>query len=224
MGLAPARVEIFDTISEFIAARGILGGGFEAAGGICEGFGVGIGFEEAGGAVLEGDVVFGGTEDADSGERVVGDGLENFAESGDSGTLFADSSRTCSNILEVSGVTGVFGAGFEGAGVGGFDSVFADADGLGAGDFGAVFVATGVFPADFDTVEAIGVSFVAVGVVFAGFGAAFVDFALVVDFFFSGSSISIGSEMTFLGLPLFLTTSADMLCNELFPESRCRRR
>ena len=48
------------------------------------------------------------------------------------------------------------------------------------------------------------------------FGAAFVDFALVVLFFASlGISISTGSEMTFLGLPLFFTTSEDMLVIEL---------
>ena len=48
------------------------------------------------------------------------------------------------------------------------------------------------------------------------FGLAFVDFALVVVFFaVSDISTSTGSEMTFLGLPLFFTTSADMLAVEL---------
>jgi hypothetical protein len=48
------------------------------------------------------------------------------------------------------------------------------------------------------------------------FGAAFVDFARVVVFFVaSGISTSTGSEMAFLGLPLFFTTSEDMLGFEL---------
>jgi hypothetical protein len=43
-----------------------------------------------------------------------------------------------------------------------------------------------------------------------------VDFALVVVFFEpSGTSISTGSEIVFLGLPLFFTTSEDMLAVEL---------
>jgi hypothetical protein len=53
------------------------------------------------------------------------------------------------------------------------------------------------------------------GVGFTTFGAAFVDFARVVDFLVSGESTSTGSEMTFLGLPLFLATSEDMLDEEL---------
>lgn len=58
---------------------------------------------------------------------------------------------------------------------------------------------------------------------FTGFDVvAFVDFARVVDFFVnSGISTSTGSEITFLGLPLFLTTSEDMLCVELFPRGNC---
>jgi hypothetical protein len=50
----------------------------------------------------------------------------------------------------------------------------------------------------------------------AVFGPAFVDFALVVVFLVvSGTSTSTGSEMTFLGLPLFFTASEDMLAAEL---------
>ncbi len=50
------------------------------------------------------------------------------------------------------------------------------------------------------------------GAAFTTFGAAFVDFALVVVFFVpSGTSISTGVETAFLGLPLFFTTSEDML-------------
>lgn len=45
------------------------------------------------------------------------------------------------------------------------------------------------------------------------FGAAFVDFALVVASLII--SISTGSEMSFLGLPLFFTASEDMLAVEL---------
>lgn len=202
-------MDIFDTISEFSAARGIFGGGFEARGGTCEGFG-GFGFEEAGFAAVDAFAAFEG-RGADSEVMVVVEGLVKFAGSGDAGTVFAASWRTCCNILEVTGVSGAFGAGLEGAVAGGFGSVFADADGLGAGDFGTAFVAWA-----WET-EAIGFDATVDAIVdaFAGFGAAFVDFALVVDFFFSGNSISMRSEMTFLGLPLFLTTSADMLCNGL---------
>jgi len=150
-----------------------------------------------------------------SGEIVVGDGFEDFAGSEGAGTVFADSSRTFSKIFDVSGVTGGFVVGFEGAGVGGLDSAFIDAAAVGAGGFGAGFATGGGVAAGFDAVAAIGAFLVAVGAVFAGFGAAFVDFALVVDFFASGRSISMGSEMTFLGLPLFFTTSADMLWTEL---------
>lgn len=50
----------------------------------------------------------------------------------------------------------------------------------------------------------------------AVFGPAFVDFALAAVFFVVSSiSTSMGSEMTFLGLPLFFTTSEDMLAVEL---------
>jgi hypothetical protein len=51
----------------------------------------------------------------------------------------------------------------------------------------------------------------AAGFGFPAFGAAFVDFARVVVIFVSGTSTSTGSEMTFLGLPLFLATSEDIL-------------
>lgn len=133
-----------------------------------------------------------------AGERVASDGFEDFAGSAGAGMVFADISRTFPNILDVSGVTGGFEAGFEGAGVGALDSVFVAAGVVGAGGFGAGFDAV-----------------VIIGAFFAGLGAALVDFALVVDFFVSGKSISMGSEMTFLGLPLFLTISVDILRAEL---------
>jgi hypothetical protein len=179
---------------------------------------VGIGFSETGGVVVEEGGAFAAVEEAFevcgevSGEMVVGDGFEVLAGSGGAGTLFADSSRTFSKIFDV---TGGFEVGFGGAGVKAFDSVFADARVVGTGGFETVFATGGGFAAGFDAVAAIGAFFVAIGVAFTGFGAAFVDFALLVDFFVSGKSTSMGSEMTFLGLPLFLTTSADMLRIEL---------
>ena len=141
---------------------------------------------------------------------VVGDGLEIVAESGGEGTLFAESSRAFSKIFDVAGVTGGFDVVFDGGGAEAFDSVFAGAEVVSAGGFEAVF-AIG------EGVAAIGVFFVAIGVAFTGFGAAFVDFALVVRVavFVSRKSTSMGSAMTFLGRPLFLTTSADMLSNKL---------
>jgi len=152
---------------------------------------------------------------ADASDEIeVGDGLEDFDGFAAGGTVFEANSRTCSNILEVSGVTGGFDASFEGDVAGDFVSDFADG-GLGvAGGFEAV-CAGGVV--DFDGVAGFGAFFVAIGAVLVGFSAAFVDFALVVDFFVSGRSISIGSEMTFLGLPLFLTASADMLYTKIVP-------
>jgi hypothetical protein len=137
---------------------------------------------------------------------VMGDGLEYFDGSAGAGTVFEASSRTCSNIFEVSGVTGGFAAGFGGTAAGGFGAGFLVAE-VGGGGFEAGFAA-GVAG-----VAATGVFFVAVGVAFAVFGAAFVDFALVVDFLLSEISTSIGSEMTFLGLPLFLAISADISLN-----------
>ena len=139
-----------------------------------------------------------------SGETVVDDSLEDFETFVGLGTLFEAISRTCSKILEVSGVTG----GFEGGVATGFVSDFAGGGLGGASDFEAVFAG------DLAGLDGLTDVFAAIGVVFAAFGAAFVDFALVVDFFDSGRSISIGSEMIFLGLPLFLTTSADMLYTE----------
>lgn len=54
------------------------------------------------------------------------------------------------------------------------------------------------------------------GLAMGVFGPAFVDFARVVVFLVpSGISTSTGSEMTFLGLPLFFTASEDMLLVEL---------
>ena len=141
-------------------------------------------------------------------ERVVGTGFE---ESGVPGTLFEDSSRTFSSILEVSGVTGVFVVVFDAVGVGGSESDFADEGGIGVEGFEAVFGTGEGAAAAFDAVGAIVAFFAAAGVVFTGSSAALVDFALVVDFFVSGRSTSMGSDITFLGRPLFLTASADIM-------------
>jgi hypothetical protein len=185
-------------------------------------------FSEMGGEVVEGAEVLRVVEEdfedceASLEEMLVGDGFEDVAESAGAGTLFADSSRTFSNILEASGFVGGFGGAFEASGVDCLDSVFEDGGGVGAEGFEAAFAVGGVIVAGFDKVGAIGVFLVAVAVAvgFIALGAAFVDFALFVDFFSSGISSSTGSEMIFLGLPLFLTTSADMLDNELVP-GRC---
>ena len=196
-----------------------MGGGFEAADGICEAFGVGSVFSEARDSVVGGEVVFSGSGEnlvGGAGELLVVDGLEIFAASGDASTVFLGSSRTCSNTLDVSGVTGVFGEGFEGID---FDSIFEGAGGLRVEGFDDAFANDAAGGAAFGTVAAIGVLFAAVGAAFTAFVAAFVDFALVVDIFFSSDSISIGSEINFLGLPLFLIASVDMLCSELVPES-----
>lgn len=102
------------------------------------------------------------------------------------------------------GAGGALDSAFFTAGVDGFEATFGDGD-----------AAT--------TVLGFGIGFAAVegfadAVLFAvfGFGAAagaFVDFALVVAGFLivSANSDSTGSETTFLGLPLFFTTSEDIL-------------
>jgi hypothetical protein len=178
--------------------------------------------------VVEEDGVLGNTEALEVGveaseEIVVLNGLENFAGSGGPGTRFADSSRAFSNILEVSGVTEDLAGAFVGAGALGFISVFGEAGRVGAEGFGVGFATGGTATLDFEAVGAIEALFVALGVVFADFSVVFVDFALVADFFVSGNSISMGSDMTFLGLPLFLTTSADMMSFELASERRSLR-
>jgi len=143
---------------------------------------------------------------------VADEGFEYFAGSAAGATVFAESSRTLFNILDVSGDTGVLttvfageGVGLCGATAGGAGSLETTFGGVGELAIGLdiVFSTTG----DFADVERAG---------FTTFGAAFVDFALVVVFFVpSRISISTGSEMTFLGLPLFFTTSEDMLVREL---------
>lgn len=154
---------------------------------------------EAEGRDVEGDGVLGGVEEAceacagASEEIVIVDGLEDLAGSDGAGTLFADSSRTCSKILDVSGITGGFGVVFEGAGAGGFDSALGDGEAGGTGGLETVFATGGAFSAGLDAAGVTGVFFVAVGIGFTGIGAAFVDFALVVDFFVSsGISTSMG--------------------------------
>lgn len=81
----------------------------------------------------------------------------------------------------------------------------------------ATFGMAGVLAMGFATGLTTGGGFADVETFATGvFGAAFVDFARVVVFFVaSGISTSTGSEMTFLGLPLFFTTSEDMLGFEL---------
>jgi len=232
---------MFDTISEFNAAIGICGfgtgfvdggggivfpatgaglngavAGFEAEGGGGGFAATGIGFEEAGtgfkGALLElADVVVG------RGAALVcateaPEGFEDLARSAVGGALLGYCSRRPFNILDDSGETGVLTVDFAGAG-GGFGCVSAGtAEGL-ATTFGGVaelamglcigFAAAGGF-AD---VDALAVT---------DFGPAFVDFARVVVFLAaSGTSTSTGSEIPFLGLPLFFTTSADILAVEL---------
>ena len=216
-GLAPAREEIFETIWELSAAMGIFGAGFTASGGAFEGVGdfvggVGglIGAEEGFGIGLEG-----GAFDCMRGEALgaadVWEGFEGFVGSAGADTGFAEISRTLLNILDVSGVTGVFddvcGAAFGGIELGG------------VGAFVAAFCTWIELVAGLETGVSIAGSFDVVVRVFAVTGfdtVAFVDFALVVDFFVdSGISTSTGSEMTFLGRPLFLATSEDMLRVEL---------
>lgn len=189
---------MLSTICEFRAANGTLGGGCGAFGGGVDGFG----------------------------EIDVGDGFEDLERSAGGAAVFeAASSRTWLRIFDVSGVTGDFAVVFvDSAGVVEFDCVGLGVD-LGviaSAAFGGVGDGEGVFGAGFgggaEPEVVSGVAFMvreALGeadLVGAGLGAALVDFDRVVAFFaFSGTSASTRSEMTFLGLPLFLTTSADML-------------
>jgi hypothetical protein len=146
----------------------------------------------------------------EDGDVLFGDGLESSTEFGDTGVLFAGISRSFCRILDVSGVIGTLAGVF---GLVGFDPVFADIDEPDAEDFEVIFRTGKEGPVALDVMGAVGVSFIAIGVVFSGFGAALVELALLVDFFFSGIPLSMVSETTFLGLPLFLTTSADILYN-----------
>ena len=198
----------------------------EVAEAICEYFDPSMGFLGAIGVAVEGNGDFGGVEVAfvcltEEEKTVLGDDSEAFAGCEDTDTLFAENSRTCSNILEVSDVIEVFGVGFGDAWTEGWATAFGrSADEPGGEDFGACFAFVEAEEAAFDAADAIGLSIAVVEAVLGRFGAAFVDFVLAADFFFSGISISTKSEMTFLGLPLFLTTSADMLWDELVGVSR----
>lgn len=222
-GLAPARVVMFDTICEFRAAigtcgfaAGLGGGGGDAAGLIREDFETGasvsveiLGFEVAGGG-MELDLAAGAVlVDAAS----AGDGCCEEA-------FLASTSLNCCNILEDAGSSFADTDGFSGVGAGLFPSgctgsaCFAVFEGSGAFDavFGAAELAIG-FGAGFLGAGAFADALLAA---FVTFGAAFVDFARdVVVFLVSGNSTSTGSIMTFLGLPLFLATSADILSMKL---------
>jgi hypothetical protein len=134
-----------------------------------------------------------------------------FVDCSGDGTLFADSSRTLLRIFDVSGVTGAFAVAFVGA-AGGFGG--ATFGGTGGGD--VALGGTAGFVTGFRTAFSAIIGFGgAAADAFTAFGAAFVDFARVVDFLVSGTSTATGSEMAFLGLPLFLATSEDMLDEEL---------
>jgi hypothetical protein len=112
--------------------------------------------------------------------------------------------------LDVSGVTGDFGACFTGAGGGVCGSTFA----LGTGRVPAAFCGGEGFADGFDTAALEGETFAgAVAFALVVFEVvAFVDFARVVVFLVTSAiSGSTGSGMTFLGLPLFLTMSEDIL-------------
>ena len=165
--------------------------GFEAGGGVAFAVGGGLGGEIFGfGAVAAGfggRVLVCGVEEVGFEVRVVGDGLDDLAASSGVGMDFWESSRTLLRTLEVSGVIGDLGVCFAGAGAGVCDCVFL------AGAVGAFEAALALVVVGFEV-------------------AASVDFARVVDFLVvSGISDSTGSEMTFFGLPLFLTTSEDIL-------------
>lgn len=212
-GLAPARVVIFDTISEFKEASGTWG--FVVGGAVAFGAGGGLGGDMFGFAAVavgsgRGVVVCG--VGAGSESRCFGDGLEDSAASSDLRMVSWESSRTLLRILEVSGVTGVFGGCFAGAGGGVCDSgFFAGGDGA----FEVVAFCGGrELAAGLDAEAFAGVAVFALGVLDFE-AAALVDFARIVDFLVvSGISDSTGSEMTFLGLPLFLAISEDIsYCN-----------
>jgi len=216
---------MFDTISEFNAAIGTcsFGIGFTAGGG-------GTGFTTAGVGLFEveacfvedligfevfiggGAFVCAGNDGGGLGTVEVGVCFESFEGSAAGGAVLGNCSRSPFNIFDDSGDTDVLTVGFAGAG-GSFDGdVVETPDGLDATFRAAAELAMGLdigFSATggFADVDALAV---------AVFGPAFVDFALVVVFFVvSGTSTSTGSEMTFLGLPLFFTASEDMLTVEL---------
>lgn len=152
-------------------------------------------------------------------DLAVGAVLVDTASAGDGcceDAFLASTSFNCCKILEDAGSSFTDTEGFSAVRAGLFPSGCA-----GAACF-TVFEGSGAFGAAFGAAElAIGfdASFLGAGAFadalltpFVTFGAAFVDFAReVVVFLVSGNSTSTGSIMTFLGLPLFLATSADML-------------
>jgi hypothetical protein len=138
------------------------------------------------------------------------DGREGFVGCSGGGTLFADSSRTLLRIFDVSGVTGVFAVAFLGV-AGGFGGATFGGTGGDVALGGTAGFVTG-FRTAFSAIIGFGG---AAADAFTAFGAAFVDFARVVDFLVSGTSTTTKSEIAFLGLPLFLATSEDMLDEEL---------
>jgi hypothetical protein len=145
---------------------------------------------------------------------VVEAGFEYFGGSACGGTVFAECTCFCNsfNIFDDSGDIETLTVDFGGVGVGFCGAVAGDAGGLGA-----------AFTCGVELVVVLVIGFSATGgfadvggAGFTTFGAAFVDFARVVAFFVpSDILISTGSEMTFLGLPLFFTASEDMLAAEL---------
>ena len=141
-----------------------------------------------------------------------GIGFEYFAGSTAGGAVFGYCSRNLFNIFDDSGVVELLTVGFARAGVGFCGGAVEDPRGLGA-TFGAASVLAMGLDIGFSTTGGFAdVDAFAAGV----FGPAFVDFArVVVCLVASGISTSTGSEMTFLGLPLFFTTSEDILVVEL---------
>jgi hypothetical protein len=141
-----------------------------------------------------------------------GFGVVVFVGSAAEGAAFGCCSRSRLNIFDDSGDTGVLTMGF--AVAGGYFGGTAGDDPKG---LFATFGTAGVLAMGFATGLTTGGGFADVETFATGvFGAALVDFARVVVFFVaSGISTSIGSEMTFLGLPRFFTTSEDMLASEL---------
>jgi hypothetical protein len=141
-----------------------------------------------------------------------GVGFVVFVVSAAEGAAFGCCSRSWLNIFDDSGDTGVLTMGF--AVAGGFFGGTAGDDPKG---LFATFGTAGVLAMGFATDLTTGGGFADVETFATGvLGAALVDFARVVVFFVaSGISTSTGSEMTFLGLPRFFTTSEDMLASEL---------
>jgi hypothetical protein len=152
---------------------------------------------------------------------VVDEGFEEFAGSTVVDADFPYCSRSSFNIFDVSGGVEILAVDFVGAGVGFCSATAGDGGGLTATSGGGAELAMGL-EIGFSTAGGFAD---AGGAGFTTFGAAFVDFVRVVVFFVpSDSSTSTGSEITFLGLPLFFTTSEDMLAVELGSEGMSLRR